>query len=64
MRVSPVGLRVPLSYLPGIGSGETDGVVVTLGEAEICLRRETSWRGLRLGGVSSAFLRGLRLDLS
>jgi hypothetical protein len=68
MRVSPAGLRVPLSYLPGIGSGETNGVVVTSSEAEICLKRETlvggasvhvgtiSTVGLELGGVSAAFL--------
>jgi hypothetical protein len=41
MRVFPAGLRVPLSYLPGIGSGEMGGTVVASGEAEICLRWET-----------------------
>jgi hypothetical protein len=34
-------LRSPLSYLPGIGSGETDEAMVTSGEAEIFLRWET-----------------------
>jgi hypothetical protein len=47
MRVSPAGLRVPLSYLPRIGSDETDGAVVTLGEAKIFLRRETLGEGPR-----------------
>jgi hypothetical protein len=47
MRVSPASLWVPLSYLPRIGSGETDGVVVTLGEAEICLKRATLGEGPR-----------------
>jgi hypothetical protein len=41
MQVFPASLRAPLSYLSGIGSGETDGAVVTSGEAEICLRLET-----------------------
>jgi hypothetical protein len=70
MRVSLAGLRVPLPYVPGIGSGETNRVVVTSSEAEICLKRETfgggasvpvrktSTVGLGLGGVSTAFLEG------
>jgi hypothetical protein len=41
MSVFPASLRVPLSCLSGIGSGETDGAVVTSGEAEIPLRWET-----------------------
>jgi hypothetical protein len=41
MRVFPARLQAPLSYLRGIGSGETDRVVVTSGEEEICLRWET-----------------------
>jgi hypothetical protein len=36
-----------LSYLPRIGSDETDGAVVTLGEAKIFLRRETLGEGPR-----------------
>jgi hypothetical protein len=35
MRVTHAGLRVPLSYLPGIGSSEMNGAGVTPGEAEI-----------------------------
>jgi hypothetical protein len=41
MRVFPTSFRVPLPYLLGIISGETDGAVVTSGEAKICLRLET-----------------------
>jgi hypothetical protein len=47
MQVSSASLWVPSSYLPEIGSGETDGAVVTLGEAEICLRQETLGEGPR-----------------
>jgi hypothetical protein len=45
MQVFPASLRVPLSYLLEIGSGEMDGAVVTSGEVEICLRRETLGEG-------------------
>jgi hypothetical protein len=45
MRVSPAGLQVPLSYLPGIGLGKTDIAVVTPGEAGFFLRRETLGEG-------------------
>jgi hypothetical protein len=41
MRVFSTYFRAPLSYLPQISSGETDGAVVTSGEAEFCLRWET-----------------------
>lgn len=41
MRVFPARLQASLSYLHGIGSGETDGAMVTSGEAGICLRLET-----------------------
>jgi hypothetical protein len=41
MRVSPASLWGPLSYLPGIGSSEMDGVVETSSKAEIYLRQGT-----------------------
>jgi hypothetical protein len=41
MRVFPTCFGVPLSYLPGISSSETNEAVVTSGEAEFCLRWET-----------------------
>jgi hypothetical protein len=59
MRVSPVGLRVPLSYLSGIGSGETNGAVVTSGEAEFCLRWETLGEGPRARRCLGCFPSGV-----
>jgi hypothetical protein len=65
MRVSPTGLRVPLSYLLGIGSGKTDGAAMTSGEVEILFEAGGPRGGASgLGGVSVAFLRGLCLNLS
>jgi hypothetical protein len=39
--MSPSCFQAPLSYLREAGSGETDGVTVTLGEAESYPRWET-----------------------
>jgi hypothetical protein len=47
MRVSSARLRVPLSYLPGIDSGETGKAVVTSSEVEIRLKWETLREGPR-----------------
>jgi hypothetical protein len=41
MCMFPSCFRVPLSFLPEAGSGETDGATATLGEAESCPRCET-----------------------
>jgi hypothetical protein len=41
MWVFPSYFLALLSYLPESGSGETNGVVATSGEAEFCPRQET-----------------------
>jgi hypothetical protein len=59
MRVFPASLWEPLSYLPGIGSSETDGVVVTLDQAKICLRWETLGERPRVRRCLDCFLSGV-----
>jgi hypothetical protein len=59
MRVFPACFRVPLSYLPGISSGETGGAVVTSGETEFCLRWETLGERPRVRGYLDCFPLGL-----
>jgi hypothetical protein len=59
MRVFPTCFQTPLSYLPGISSGETDGAVVTSGEAEFCLRWETLGERPQVRGYLDASPRGL-----
>jgi hypothetical protein len=41
MQLFPSCFQALLSYLSEISSGETDGVMVTSGETELCPRRET-----------------------
>jgi hypothetical protein len=59
MRVFPTCFWAPLSYLPGINSGETDGVMVTSGEAEFCLRWETHWERPRVRRYLDCFPSGV-----
>jgi hypothetical protein len=49
MHMFPSCFRAALSYLPEIGSGETDGAAATSGKAESC----SSWETL---GEMSRFL--------